>query len=120
MHVDSAGVKADSNKVHPMGARESGKSAHTRSLSGIDTVYRIAGLSGRAHLYENTLDAVPGEQVELSSVDVEVAGQDRNPASCKKPCGDGFSVPSQPLPVVYIEISACSSCSTLTSRNVNT
>jgi hypothetical protein len=76
VHVESLGIEADTDEVHPVGARERGELAHTRPLPGVDTVYRIAGLSGRAHLYENAFAAVPGEQVELASDNAEVAGED--------------------------------------------
>jgi hypothetical protein len=114
-------IESDTDQVNTASTHRRSQTANPLPLGRVDPVDRIAGLAGRADLDKHPSCAVRGNKIHLSPGNLDVAVDDVQAVLTEKPCGNGLTGPTEvPAGVVYSESSACSSCSTLTSRKVNT
>lgn len=121
MHIEAAIVEADTDEVDPIGTETTRQPCHPSPLLRVYPIDGISLLMGRPHLDHNTPCAIPGDEIDLSTPCGDVLCDNLETVLMEKPSSNLLTTsPGVATWVSYSEISACSSCSTLTSRKVST
>ncbi len=121
MDLDASISKGETHEVHASGPQGPRKCAHMTAFAPIDGIYRIAGPADGAHLDGHASPVIDGEEVDLTTFDLQVPIQDRHalrgePPGCQMLPGHT----QRKARVDQMEISVFSNFSTFTSRKVRT
>ncbi len=91
MNVEAGTVEANAEEVDPVGSNapgETGDAATFHLTNGID---RILVVTGRSYLDHDVCVGVDGNQIKLSTIDLNIGANDIKTVVCQEPG-------SQPLP----------------------
>lgn len=121
MDVKAEVVETDPDQVDTTSTNNRSQVPDMIPLCIVDSIDWVAGLTGGPNLHQHSLCAVDRDEINLSPSNLDIAVDDFHPMLAEEPRGDGFAAPTQtPTSVFYSDSSACSSCSTFTSRKVST